>query len=479
MSIIPEVTTEKFAQIHHGYQYNCSSFPSDNEKEKPKECTYGARDAQQAAAYSSGVAHFFNFMTGSLIGEFSDIKGRRMLIILGVFLEIFPSFLLVLMQCCKSIDPTWYYIAVSSSNIVSWFTIILASIVDVTPNVLRASSIGLIMSSFQLGFMFSPFLPLVFGHLGASIFSCSIVIFMFLFVTTCLEETLPKNDSNQKEKSQIIITEGEKSRTTISEAQEESPTQHNNSTRTTYNICEVFLRPFRSLAILNRDKFFRILSSIAFLGSMTYTGVETLLVYDFENRLGFDDLDIGLFFLLMGLCGISFQVFAFQPLQNIFGERILLMISKLSSVVRYLFYGFTRSKILIFLSTFLSAPQTASFPLVSAIKSNNVKDTEQGHVQGALFALTSLSGALGPIIMQKISYLTRDSSFGYMYIFIASLMVVSVFLVLMLPEERTNSSKLNERNIGNLNSDDVEDNVDQDDDSILEGGDLREPLLSG
>lgn len=419
----------------------------------------------------------FNFMTGSLIGEFSDIKGRKMLIILGVFLEIFPSFLLVLMQCYKSIDPTWYYIADSSSNIVPWFTIILASIVDVTPNVLRASSIGLVMSSFQLGFMFSPFLPLVFGHLGASIFSCSIVILMFLFVTTCLEETLPKNDSNQKEKSQII-TEGEKRRTTTSEAQEESPTQHNNSTRTTY-ICEVFLRPFRSLAILNRDKFFRILSSIAFLGNMTYTGVETLLVYDFENRLGFDDLDIGLFFLLMGLSGISFQVFAFQPLQNSVGERILLAISKSSSVVLYLFYGFTRSKILILLSTFLNAPKTAAFPLVSAIKSNNVKDTEQGHVQGALFALTSLSGALGPIIMQKISYLTRDSSFGYMYVFNASLMVVSVFLVLMLPEERTNSSKLNERNIGNLNSDDVEDNVDQDDDSILEGGDLREPLLSG
>lgn len=57
MSIIPEVTTEKFAQIHHGYQYNCTSFPSDNEKEKPKECIYGASDAQQAAAYSSGVVH--------------------------------------------------------------------------------------------------------------------------------------------------------------------------------------------------------------------------------------------------------------------------------------------------------------------------------------------------------------------------------------------------------------------------------------
>lgn len=71
------------------------------------------------------------------------------------------------------------------------------------------------------------------------------------------------------------------------------------------------------------------------------------------------------------------------------------------------------------------------------------EESEQGRIQGALYSLSSLASAVGPMLLRYIYHETKDNSMygkGTMFIFGAGLYVIATFCAYMLPEDKANSN---------------------------------------
>lgn len=69
-------------------------------------------------------------------------------------------------------------------------------------------------------------------------------------------------------------------------------------------------------------------------------------------------------------------------------------------------------------------------------------EIEQGRIQGALYSLSSLASAIGPMLLRYIYHETKDNALygkGTMFIFGSGLYVIAVICAYMLPEDKANS----------------------------------------
>lgn len=161
-----------------------------------------------------------------------------------------------------------------------------------------------------------------------------------------------------------------------------------------------------------------------------------MLIYYLEERIGFNDRDIAHMFMLMGLLGIFVQGFVLKFFNECMGERRVVIFAFALGMIHNLVYGLANSKSMIFVGVAISAFVGMSFPTISAIKSNNVEQSEQGRIQGALYSLSALASAFGPLMMRFVYHYTKDGAFlgpGSMFVAASSLYLVAVFCAYALP----------------------------------------------
>lgn len=121
VGIVPEILTDRYARIYHGY----GSAPSSDEKgddlqlllpcwdyditNMPEACIMGADDAQTGSAYGMLVQNSLTFFFNAVLGSYSDTHGRRPLLLVSVFLNALVPAALVALQLFGTMDPFWYY----------------------------------------------------------------------------------------------------------------------------------------------------------------------------------------------------------------------------------------------------------------------------------------------------------------------------------------------------------------------------------
>lgn len=117
VGIVPEILSDRYARIYHNYDGpECSTFQYDV---MPEACEHGADDAQSAQAMGTLFQNLLTLFFSPVVGSMSDVHGRRLPILIGVFLCILPPVLLILLQLNTTMSPIWYYVATSSVGIVS------------------------------------------------------------------------------------------------------------------------------------------------------------------------------------------------------------------------------------------------------------------------------------------------------------------------------------------------------------------------
>jgi DHA1 family tetracycline resistance protein-like MFS transporter len=185
-----------------------------------------------------------------------------------------------------------------------------------------------------------------------------------------------------------------------------------------------------------------------------------------EERLGFDDKDVATLFLIMGVLGIFVQGVVLKLLNDSIGERKVVMFCFMLGAVHNCLYGLAKDKQTIFIAVAIGAFVSMAFPTISAIKSNSksvlhaqahilgrriaplltlvhalppfadVDESEQGRIQGALYSLSALASALGPMTLRFVYHFTKDGAFvgpGSMFIFAAGLYVIASYCAYLLP----------------------------------------------
>lgn len=423
IGVVPAVMTDRYARLNHGYSdpTDCADWASM--EDKPHECLAGSGDAQNGAAYENLVSNVLTFITSSLIGSISDEKGRRGIIIIGLSLSCVSPLFLVLVQLSPSMSPSWYYMAGTLTGLVNWIAVALSALADVLPTEWRAAGFGLLLASFSLGFALSPILASFFNHLQVSVASLCVLMIAWLVTVFFLPETLP------------AATAAEAAR--VRAEQPYNPTRWG---RTKHAIT----RPFREISILNRNSFFRLLSALAFFSGMVATADRTLLIYYVEERLAFNDHDVAIMFMLIGILGILVQGVLIKPFNECFGERWVIVIAFLLGAVDNFMYGAAKNKSTIYVATVISSFGGMSFPTISAIKANNVEESEQGRIQGALYSLQALAAGVGPMLLRGVYHYTKDTDFpgpGAMFTFAGFLYIVAAGFAFALPKDKANSAR--------------------------------------
>jgi MFS family permease len=114
--------------------------------------------------------------------------------------------------------------------------------------------------------------------------------------------------------------------------------------------------------------------------------------------------------------------------------------TQLFGFAQNLLVGIARNKATIFVSTVLASFCGMSFPTISSIKSMNVKESEQGQIQGALYSVQALASGAGPMVLRAIYHYTKDNTPGAMFLVAAILYLVAASFAWALPPEKANSS---------------------------------------
>jgi DHA1 family tetracycline resistance protein-like MFS transporter len=197
------------------------------------------------------------------------------------------------------------------------------------------------------------------------------------------------------------------------------------------------------MSILNRNAFFRRLSSLAFFTGMVSSGDQVLLIYYLEETLRFTSADVGKMFLILGIVGLFAQSVLIKPLTDHLGERNVVAFAFLCGAVDNLLYGTARNKRTVFVALGVAGLTGMAFPTISAMKANNVDRHEQGRVQGALYSLQALASGVGPIALKGVYNLTKDTRYGpgSMFVFASSLYLVAVVIAFSLPQDKANASR--------------------------------------
>lgn len=421
VGVVPAVLTEKYAVLYHGFDGICTDY---GRGDKPQACLDGSSDAQAAAAAASLVSNAATFLTSSLMGSLTDEYGRKNFLILAQSLTCLSPCILVLLQVFDTMDPSWYYGAHATTGLVNWLAIALSSLSDVMPKQWRAPVFGLLLSAFSVGFSLSPIFAIFFSHFTTSLLSASLTLISLTFSIFCLPETLP-------------VQQGMEAR--IHRVEQYGIQEDESKLRC---IIRGLLRPFKELSILNRSAIFRLLSALAFFSGMSSSADQTLLIYYVEDRLDFNDQDVAILFGLIGIAGIMVQGVLLKPITDLIGERLVVVFAFTCGAVTNTFYSFANAKSTIFFAIVIASFTGMSFPTISAIKSNNAADCEQGRIQGALYALSSLASAFGPTVLRSAYQKTKDTNIPGSFFLVATVFyVIAVFVGCLLPKDKANTRR--------------------------------------
>jgi DHA1 family tetracycline resistance protein-like MFS transporter len=271
--------------------------------------------------------------------------------VIGVFMSTLSPLVLVLLQIRPEMSPIWYYGVGASRGLVNWIAVALSALSDVMPPKWRAPSFGLLLAGFSLGFALAPTLALFLSHFHVSVLSLCVLVLGLANTIAFFPETLSPHSALEARLNREAQVEG------LSRKQ-----------KIWWNI----KRPLWELSILNRNRLFRLLSSLAFFSGVVSSGDQTLLIYYIEEQLGFNDKDIAIMFLMMGILGIFVQAVVLKILNDAIGERLVITFCFVLGAIHNVMYGLAKNKATMFLAVGISAFVGMSFPTISAIKSNNV-----------------------------------------------------------------------------------------------------------
>lgn len=366
-------------------------------------------------------------MFNALVGSFSDLHGRRPMILATLFIQILPVMAFVILMMLPHMHPMWYYLTNSLIGGINFNALTFAALSDIIPESMRASSYGLSMAFFYAGYCLAPSLALVLNHFHTALTSLSLVILAFVAAFVFLCETLPDDvrEAARQNRARAAATNEE--------------TSSSSSRQSVFGkALDVLRRPIDEMSILARDKTLSLLAAGSFFSNMVFAADYTLVLFYVEEQLGVGDKDIASMLLMMGMAGILLQGGAIQPLVRWMGERRLLMATFAFGTFHNFLYGLATTKSTIYIALVVAQLTKLNTPVLSSMASKDASIDEQGRIQGALSASNAIAIALGPLTMEVVYHFSKSKSHlgpGFMFYYAAMLYAVGMLLIYGVPSD--------------------------------------------
>jgi len=315
----------------------------------------------QAGAYFNGifiaVYAAMQFVFAPVLGRLSDRYGRRPVLLAA-------SFGTALDYLIAALTPALWLLFVArlvAGILGASFSTANAYIADVSKPEDRAKNFGLIGAVFGLGFILGPGIGGVLGQIDLRLpfyFAALLAFLNGLYGWFVLPESLkPEN---------------------------------RNLSRTSNN-------PFAALGILRRTPLLLGLSGSVLLINLAFQILQTVWVQYTTYRFDWSILQTSLSLVLVGITVMLVQGGLVRVVVGRLGERRSVLLGQSAGIVSFTLYGLATQGWMMYATILLGSVGNVSQPASQALISRSVSAREQGAVQGALSALVSLTGMVGPL----------------------------------------------------------------------------------
>jgi len=152
------------------------------------------------------------------------------------------------------------------------------------------------------------------------------------------------------------------------------------------------------MKILNRTYMFRRLAVTCFFSNLVLEGVFSVLTLYFKSQFSIDEHFQAMIMAIWGGSGMLAQTVLMRAITSIGNNQTVFRTGLVLCCFACPLYGLITSPWQVYAVLPINASGMMIFPAIAAMKANNVRASEQGTVQGALYAVRALGGILGPLI---------------------------------------------------------------------------------
>ncbi|CEG48348.1 major facilitator superfamily [Plasmopara halstedii] len=362
--------TEYFARLHRqGLPIDCGANPRDTA------CTDGSRQAAWLSSIFASMGSICNFILAPVLGQASDIYGRKPFLVLSQLVRVATPFsIMYFMQPHGSMTP--YLILRLIDYGFGTAGVLSAAVADIVAPENRAAAFGILFASQSFGYYVSAFVAPFFTReyilrIAAGLFTSRV-----LWAQVILQETLPAR--TQRIKTQCVMK-----------------------------------NPIITLSILFRNNLFLQLTCLIALTSFVTSGIFQIQSFYLNTIVGFQARDFGTLMLINGAFSLLVQSLLLKPLVSCFKEKgvvIIALTASLFKTIAFVETAFHPHKWIVYASSMPGSLSDLSFPAISAHKSINASEEEQGRLQGSIYGARSVFDALGPIIFSSLyATMTRQA----------------------------------------------------------------------
>jgi DHA1 family tetracycline resistance protein-like MFS transporter len=354
-------------------------------------------DISEAAKIGGWITFAYaiaQFICAPLVGNLSDKYGRRPIILISLFGFTLDYILLALAPTI-----TWLFIGRIIAGITgASITTASAYIADISTPENRAKNFGMIGAAFGLGFIIGPVIGGLLGQYGARIpfFAAAILCFInFIYGYFILPESLSKEN------------------------------------RRPFNIKRA--NPVGSFINLKKHPKLIGLIVAMFISSVASHAIQSNWSYFTMYLFNWDEKMVGISLGVIGLLVALVQGVLIRWINPKLGNEKSIYIGFFLTSIGLLLFAFASKSWMMFVILVPFCLGGIAGPALQAVISNQVKDTEQGEIQGTLTSLMSASAIVGPPLMTGVFYFFthNEAPFqfaGAPFLVAATFMIISTFM---------------------------------------------------
>jgi DHA1 family tetracycline resistance protein-like MFS transporter len=303
------------------------------------------------------------FVMSPVLGSLSDRYGRRP-IILSSALGQGSQFVLMALAP----DLVWVFIArIVSGATAGSLPAINAYIADVVPAEKRAASYGWVSASTSAGFLLGPAIGGLLGDIDVRLpfwAAAALCLANVLYGAFVMPESLSKDR------------------------------------RATFNLARA--NPVGALRFLAGHSAVAGLALVYLMLMLAAQCMPNTIVLYTDYRFGWSAGRIGAYLTAVGIANMLVQAFVLKRFIARFGEQTAVIVGFACYTVAFLIYASAPIGAVFVLAAPFFALGTLVTPSVQAQITRKVAQTEQGRLQGALAAMTGLSGLFTPLLFTQL-----------------------------------------------------------------------------
>lgn len=357
-------------------------------------------DECSLAIYLTGAQHAIiglgSLMVMPLVGNLSDIYGRKVMLTLPMTLSIFPLLILA-----YSRSTNYFYAYYVLRTVIAMVTdgsvqfLALAYVADNVSESRRAAVFG-IMS----GFASSSF---VFGNLSTRFLSTSAVFqisaAMSVVALAYMRVFLPESMMNNSIRDKSAETEC---------LLEKAPSKK-------WSLCKTLPSLNESISLLRTSPTFSKAATVAFFLNVADVGLYAGLMYYLKAEFHFNKDQFADLMIIAGVAGAISQLILMPILTPLLGEEKMLSIGLFFSCAHMVLYSVAWAPWVPYAAAMISVVATFALPCLRSIASKQTGPTEQGKVQGCITGICSLANIISPLAFSPLTalFLSDNAPFNF------------------------------------------------------------------